>query len=238
MSNSGNTLDGTCSKCGAAMEIHTIGPMEDKVFKCSYCGNLVDIADSFSITEIEESENGKGNSYSRRKRTHIKKRSDIPVSAFNGSSFFTEESTQPQERSFSTLNFGPQDSPEDIRKKLQESQSIPPEMIDSLMAKITQASPGENSESISRMENIIIDERDSSFFDMDLPENLSTLISDKVLDELKAMNPGMSSEALHQLSKQITRGAKASRNRGVNGKIILAVVLSVAITAALFILAF
>lgn len=53
------TLMATCPQCSAAMEITTLGPMHDKVYRCGYCQFTLDIPDHYEETEERRSEDGR-----------------------------------------------------------------------------------------------------------------------------------------------------------------------------------
>lgn len=222
------------------MDIATIGTMEDKVFKCPFCGNLVDIADSFSTTEVEESETQRGNSFTKTKKTVIRQRSDGPLESSQWKDF--SSSMNPSEGGvFSVpLDFTAGDSPEEMRRALEANKSIPPEMVDKILAQLGNMDQDEKSTSFSSTQNVIINEVSSSTMDFDVKGNHSGAMTPQILEQIKKMHPDIPPSALHDLEAKLYKehSYEASEKRSRRNIILLFVGLLIGVPLILKLLVF
>lgn len=196
-----------CSKCGGTMNIKTIGTMEDKIYHCPFCGNILDIQDSFRKTEIEESESHSGNSSTKTKRTVIKERFDGPLTDNSGFQSMFDNPDFVQSNS-TTINLDGDTNFDSIREALKK-QNCSDDMIEDLLGKLNMQS-GDFSASESNYNTTIIDEESTTSFHMTGTQDYSQIPKERLLKDLKDMNPNMSSSELLRLAEQLQRNSRSN----------------------------
>lgn len=190
----------TCTRCGASMDITTIGTMEDKVHHCPFCGHVVDIADSFSTTEIDETETTEGSKVTKTKRTVIKQRSDGPIPPGDSSSFGEPDTVINRSNSFS---IDPNATPEEIRRQLEQTPNFPKDMIDEVIGKLSTQDGSFTPFETQHRETTVNEETTTSYNMSGVSGTYDFVPRERLLKDLKTMNPTMSESELEAVANQL-----------------------------------